>query len=364
MNRVIISVLFWSLLYILPPSSFAEWHSKSQGIMGTEVSVTLWHEDRAQGQSAIKAVMDDMEGINQRLSPYIEKSDLSKINENAATAPQKLTNELFFLIDKSLFYSRISEGAFDITFASLGWYYDYREGKKPSAEQEKDLRPAINYRWLDLNKNEKTLKFGHPGVRLDLGGIAKGYAVDRAIKKLKEHGVKHASVSAGGDSRVLGLRNNYPWVVGIKNPRLINIDSDRGQKKVSSPISKTVNNKGLSVDDVSSQRVQEQSVIRLPLTDTAISTSGDYERFFIDKSTGERVHHILNPATGKSAKEVVSVTILGEQGADTDPLSTSVFVLGVEVGLSLINRLPGFDAIIIDRFGEVHYSDGLVVPNS
>lgn len=333
---------FWSVL------GFAEWQSDSQGIMGTEVSVTLWHNKADVARMAINEVMEDMEGINQRLSPYIKTSELSKINAQAAERTQVLTNELFFLIDKSLYFSRISEGAFDITFASLGARYDYREKKQPSPKERKNLLPAINYKWLELNKKAKTLKFLHPNVQLDLGGIAKGYAVDRAINIIKKHGVKHASVSAGGDSRVIGLRNGYPWMIGIKNPRL---DSVLDHK-----------NSYLSAKNNAGR--QQQSVIRLPLSDSAVSTSGDYERFFIDEVSGERVHHILNPATGKSAKKVVSVTVIGDKGVDTDPLSTTVFVLGVERGLSLVNQIPGFDAIIIDSQGEVHYSKDLVDPKN
>jgi len=352
-----LSLLFYLCLF----SSFcvSDWYSESKGIMGTEINVMLWHNDSAKGREAIKAVMDDMEGVNQRLSPYIESSDLSLVNKHAAKAPSKLTDELLFLIDKSLFYSRISEGAFDITFASLGWYYDYRDGKKPSVKKQKELLPAVNYRWLSLNKSDQTLKFTHPDVRLDLGGIAKGYAVDRAIKKLREHGVKNASVSAGGDSRVIGLRNNHPWMIGIKNPRLNGMAGNYDVRQDVSSVPEVKKRLGFP-----EQKVQDLSVIRLPLTDAAVSTSGDYERFFIDASSGERVHHILNPSTGKSASEVVSVTVIGDKGVDTDPLSTTVFVLGVKNGLALVNRLPGYDAIIIDRFGEVHYSEGLVSPAS
>jgi thiamine biosynthesis lipoprotein len=135
----------------------------------------------------------------------------------------------------------------------------------------------------------------------------------------------HASLSAGGDSRVLGDKRGRPWLVGIKNPRA------------------------------------DAVAISLPLDNVAVSTSGDYERYFIADS-GERVHHIINPRTGKSTSGVNSVTIIGPQGFDTDPLSTSVFVMGPEKGLALINKLPGFDAVIITSQGKVLYSQGLENP--
>jgi thiamine biosynthesis lipoprotein len=157
---------------------------------------------------------------------------------------------------------------------------------------------------------------------VDLGGIAKGHAVDRCIAILVQAGITDASVAAGGDSRIVGDRNGHPWTVGIRHPR----------------------------------RENEMSAV-LPLVDTAISTSGDYERFF--ERDGIRYHHILDPQTGRSAAGAWSVTILGPDATTTDALSTSVFVLGVERGLSLIDRLPGVDAIVIDPQGQLRYSEGL-----
>lgn len=322
-------IRFYFLLSVFYSTiAFGEWINDAQEIMGTKISVTLWHDDKITGQAAVDAVMADMRHIDNTLSPYKPTSLLAQLNDHAFEKQQQLTDELTLLIDKSLYFSRISHGAFDITFASLGWYYDYHNHKQPTSDQKKELLPSINYRHLLFEKDQKTLKFTHENVRIDLGGVAKGYAVDRAIEIVQSFGVKHASISAGGDSRLLGDRRGRPWLVGIKNPRLGNND--------------------------------EQSVIRLPLSDIAISTSGDYERYFIDEETGKHIHHIINPKTGDSARNVVSVTILGNSGLNTDPMSTTVFVLGVKDGLALVNGLPGFDCIIIDSFGKVHYSAGLI----
>jgi len=138
-------------------------------------------------------------------------------------------------------------------------------------------------------------------------------------------GIQHATISAGGDSRVIGDRRGRPWIIGVKDPR-----------------------------------VEDKMALLLPLTDVAVSTSGDYERFFLEGET--RVHHILNPATGQSAAGIMSVTVLGDNALDTDPLSTTVFVLGVEKGLLLLNRLSGFDGVIIDKSGKIYYSAGLSPP--
>lgn len=319
-------------ILLAPGTGWAEWLHDQQDIMGTEVTVTVWHDQAAVGKEAIAAVMADMRRIDATYSPYIESSELARLNVTAAHQPVTVSAELRYLIERSLHYSQLSGGAFDITFASLGWFYDYRSKKKPDAEQQKNLLPAINYKFLTLDPVRHTLAFAHPNVRIDLGGIAKGYAVDRAVEILRRYGITHASVSAGGDSRLLGDRRGRPWLIGIKNPR------QRG------------------ADD-------REVVLTMPLSDVAVSTSGDYERFFIDEKTGERVHHIINPKTGRSADSVISVTILGPQGTDTDALSTTLFVLGVEQGLALLEGLPGFDAVIIDAAGKVHYSPGLQPPS-
>jgi len=297
--------------------------------MGTKVSVALWLEDDQKAEQAVEAVMAEMRRIDGHFSPYIETSELYRVNQLAPKAsaknPLSISPELAAIIDKSRHYSELSDGAFDITFASLGRYYDYRNKLTPSEQQREKLLPAINYRLIHLDTKNNTVWFEHPKVNIDLGGIAKGYAVDKAIEVVQLFGVKHASVTAGGDSRVIGDKFGRPWLIGIKNPRA------------------------------------DAVAITLPLVDVAVSTSGDYERYFIDDK-GERVHHIINPRTGKSTNGINSVTIIGPLGFDTDPLSTTVFVMGAEKGMALINRLPGFDAVIITSDGKVSYSKGLAVP--
>lgn len=307
----------------------AKWHGDARDIMGTNISVTLWLDDDEKAEQAIAAAMAEMRRIDEHFSPYIETSELYRVNQLAPKAsakkPLSISAELAAIIEKSNHYSELSGGAFDITFASLGRYYDYRKKLAPSEQQREELLPAINYRFIHLDTKNNTVWFEHPKVYIDLGGIAKGYAVDKAMAIVESFGVKHASITAGGDSRVIGDKFGRPWLIGIKNPRA------------------------------------DAVAITLPLEDVAVSTSGDYERFFIDDK-GERVHHIINPRTGKSTNGVNSVTIIGPQGFDTDPLSTTVFVLGEEKGLALINSLPGFDAVIINSSGKVSYSKGLMPP--
>lgn len=310
----------------------AEWHTDSQDIMGTRVSVTVWHEDSLQAKAALDIALEEMRRIDSLYSPYREDSDLSRLNRLAPRAsktdPLPISEEMTLLLDKSLYYGKLTHGAFDITFGSLGRHYDYRAGHKPSEEQRRQLLEAIDYRLVELNRDQRSVYFGHPKVYVDLGGIAKGYAVDRAVAALRKAGIRHASVSAGGDSRLLGDRRGRPWMVGIKNPR------------------------------------DPQAVaITLPLENGAISTSGDYERYFIGPE-GERVHHILNPRTGSSATGIASVSVIGPNAFDTDALSTSVFVMGVERGLVLLESLGAYEGIIITSAGKVHYTAGLEPPES
>jgi len=315
------AVLAW-LLYLPSPLVFSQWLSDSQGIMGTNIPVELWSDDEKQGKAAIAAVMAEMERINQLMSPYIASSELAILNAQAASQPVSVSTELYELIALSIELSKETGGAFDITFASVGYLYDYRAKQKPSDEQVAELLSAIDFKHLQLNPAAHSIFFSHPKVKIDLGGIAKGHAVDNAVTILQRLGIQHALVTAGGDTRLLGDRMGKPWMVGIRDPR----------------------------------HADKQAVL-LPLSDTAISTSGDYERYF--EQDGERYHHILSPKSGKSIHEVQSVSIIGPRSTLNDALSTAIFVLGVQGGIDLLNRTPGYDGIIMDSQRKMHYSQGL-----
>ncbi len=311
-----------SVLLLLPLTAMANWYRQEAAIMGTAIHVELWHEDNEQGRALTQSVIDEMQRIDDLMSTYKPESELSFINANAAKGPVTVRTELLSLIIRALDYSVITAGAFDITYASAGQYYDYRMGKKPSKQQLEQALPTINYHHVKIDQQQSTIEFLRQGVRIDLGGIAKGYAVDRSMEILRHAGVKNAIVSAGGDSRVIGKRRDRPWNVGIRNPR----DKDA-------------------------------IVSLIPLENAAISTSGDYERYF--EEDGVRYHHILNPGTGTSPHEIYSSSIIGPVATDTDALSTSVFVLGVREGLQLINSIPDTEAILIDNQGHMHYSSGI-----
>ena len=290
--------------------------------MGTVITVELWHEDDNLGQKQVDAIMAEMHRIDALMSSYKPESELSAVNAAAAQGPVTVSKELLEMIETALEYSDITNGAFDITYASAGQHYDYRNNKKPDEAQLQAALPAINFRHVKIDTTASTVEFLHPGVRIDLGGIAKGYAVDRGMRLLQQAGVTTALISAGGDTRVIGKRWGRPWHIGIRNPR------------------------------------DEDSVVSMiPLENSAISTSGDYERFFVED--GVRYHHILNPKTGTSTHEILSSSIIGKSATDTDALSTSVFILGVEKGMQLIDSIADTEAVIIDNPGDMHYSAGL-----
>lgn len=308
---------------VAPTARGARWFCRDEAIMGTSIHVELACDDAARAESAIDAVMQEMHRIDASMSPYRETSELSRINRDAAREPVRIGDELFDLLERAIEFSRLSDGAFDITYAAAGHLYDYRRGVRPSEAELARACDAIGWRGLHLDRARRTVRFAKPGMRIDLGGFAKGYAVDNAASLLARRGIRNAIVAAGGDSRLLGDRCGRPWTIGIRDPR----------------------RKG-------------EVVALLPLEDASVSTSGDYERYFDDGAT--RCHHLLDPRTGKSPEGVRSVTVVAPDGLTSEALSKTVFVLGAARGLRLVESTPGVDAVVVDADGRLHYSSGLL----
>ncbi|MBC7917849.1 MAG: FAD:protein FMN transferase [Rhodoferax sp.] len=299
------------------------WLKREEAIMGTAIRVELWCEFRSAGEAAIDAVMAEMHRIDRAMSPHKATSELSIINRDAADHAVPLSGEMLGLLRRSLQFSELSDGAFDVTFAAVGRLFDYRSGKRPSTGELAQAREAVGYRKLQLNAKDQTIRFTVPGMCIDLGGFAKGYAVDRACALLRARGITHAHISAGGDSRVMGDRRGRPWSIGVRDPR------------------------------------QPGEVVAvLPLEDTSISTSGDYERYFDEG--GVRFHHLIDPASGESPQQIRSVTVLGDDGLSTEAFSKMLFVLGLEKGMRLIEAQDDLDALVVDSAGVLHYSRGLL----
>lgn len=299
------------------------WLRREEAVMGTAITVELWADDVRAGEAAAAAVMEEMHRIDRCMSPYKPASELSRINRDAAHHAVPLSEEMYRLVDRALHFSRLSGGAFDISYAAVGRLYDYRRRVRPSEAALQAARALVGWQQLRLDPRSRCLRFAREGVCIDLGGFAKGHAVDKAVELLRRRGIAHAMVSAGGDSRVLGDRRGRPWTVAIRDPR----------------------------------RAGEVVAV-LPLQDVSISTSGDYERYFDE--AGQRHHHLIDPATGRSPRGVHSVTILAGDGLSSEALSKAVFVLGAARGLALVNTLPDIDAVVVDAAGSLHASNGLL----
>jgi FAD:protein FMN transferase len=304
----------------------AEWLQRTvDGIMGTRIAAELWADSRAEGEAALDAVMNEMRRVDAAMSTYKPDSELSQLNARAARVAVPVSAELFALLQTAVEYSRLTSGAFDVTYASVGFLYDFRARQRPDDAAIAKALPAVNYRLLQLNPAQRSVRFLRAGMRIDLGGLAKGHAVDSSIALLQQRGIRHALVSAGGDSRVIGNRDGKPWVIGIRHP-------DRAS----------------------------EIITRIPLSNTAVSTSGDYERYFDEQGT--RYHHILDPRTGRSASAVRSATILADTATRTDGLSKTAFVLGADAAIKLFEQLGDVDAVLVKPDGQVVFSRGLTPP--
>ncbi len=257
------------------------------------------------------------------MSPRIESSDVSHINQSAGKEGVKVSRETIEVLKRAQEVSKLSEGGFDITVGPLVqlWRKARERGMSPEMEEVKETLNLVNFRNLKIHYGGK-VSLRKKGMSIDLGGIAKGYAVDRAFELLKGVGYKNLVVNAGGDLRVGGSKPEGPWSIGIQHPR-----------------------------------DPEKIMARISVSDAAVATSGDYEKFFIHQ--GKRYHHILNPKNGFPAEGCQSVTVLHKEGAAADALATAIFVLGPEKGYALCQRLEGVDYLIVDQEGNVTLSPSL-----
>lgn len=299
----------------------------ARNLIGTVVEIILVGKDEARLNMAAEAAFAEIKRLEGLMSHYKEGSDVSRINEASGKEAVTISKEALDVIESSIYVSQISNGAFDVTMGVLGkaWHFtkdDKGEFTPPSPEEVKKLLPLVDYRGIIIDKKNSTVKLAKQGMRINLGGIAKGYIVGKAIETLKGHGIKKGIVHAGGDMVVFQEPNDLPWNIGIQNPR----DKDK-------------------------------IIGTLKVSNAAISTSGDYERFFI--KNGVRYHHIIDPSTGFPANKSRAVTILAKEPMFADALSTAIFVMGPDIGMELIKRLPDVEGLIIDADGKMTISPGL-----
>lgn len=295
-------------------------------MMGTVVSVTVFTHDEERGREAIEAAFTEIARVEALTSRHAEESDVSRINGRGGREERvPINRELATILERSLHFSRISGGAFDVTVAPLVVLWLGPGGVRvPSAAAIRAALPKVDYRKLTVNTGTAMLTMP-VGMAVDLDGIAKGHAVDRAVRILRLRGIEAAIVDAGGN---IGLLGEPPrggmWRVGIKHPR------------------------------------EDGLLGTLLLERGGVATSGDYQHFALVK--GVRYHHILDPATGRPTPGVMSVTITAARGIDADALSTAIFVLGAEKGMKLVEELDGVEAVIVtggEQVDKVLVSSGL-----
>jgi thiamine biosynthesis lipoprotein len=292
---------------------------RSQLLMGTVVEIMAGGRPTGQLEDAVDAALAEMNRLDQLFSSYRPDSEISRLSQSASGG--EVSSDAATVIALGLEVARRSGGAFDLTLGRLKslWGID---GDNPVVPDRQAIAAALSGIGPDaLSLQGLRLSKRDAKLQLDLGGIAKGYAVDRAIAVLKEHGVTRAAVNAGGDMYLLGQRPTRPWRIGIQHPR------------------------------------QKDAVLAtVQVRDRAVVTSGDYERFFL--RDGQRYHHIFDPQTGFPARACQSVTVIADSVALGDALATALFVLGPQAGLKLLSHYPGSEALIVAADGSLHVSPG------
>ena len=293
--------------------------------MSTVVSVQFFAPPDLDSGQVFNAVLAEMQRLEDILSAHVTGSDVSRVDAAAGVEPVKVSLETLEVIQTALDYAELTEDTFDITLAPILGLYNFTPGEesKPTRWQLETSLPLVNWRRVEVDHTEGTVFLRDVGMKMDLGGIAKGYIVDRTAEILREFGLDYGVINAGGDISVLGPKpDGTPWRVGIKNP-------DR----------------------------PENLYAVAEINGGSIVSSGDYERYFDQGDV--RYHHIIDPATGLPAQGLRSVTVIAPTAELADLLSTAIFVMGASSGLNLVESLPGIEVIIWDKNGEVSWSTGL-----
>jgi thiamine biosynthesis lipoprotein len=300
-------------------------YKKTKPLMDTLVTITVVTGSEEEADRAIEQAFSEIERFGAKINFFSADSELSAINRNAGIAPVKVSRETIGVVERAIYISQKSDGAFDPTIGPEMKMWDFFKKVRPADSEVKKKLSLVNYRDIILDRGNSTVFLRGKGMLMDLGGIAKGYAADLALASLRQNGIAAGIVAAAGDIRAFGLKpDGSLWNVGIKNPR--------------------------------QQSEADELIAKARLTNKAISTSGDYERYFMED--GKRYHHILDPKTGFPADRCRSVTVISDSGIYADGFSTAVFVSGPQKGMELV-REAGADAVIIDKNGGIHTTPGI-----
>jgi len=311
--------IFYLLILILTGCGQVPSVKETRILMDTFCEISCYEDSKDKSIAAIDAAFKEMERIEKVFSKFNKNSEVSNINRLAGLEKVAASEEVFKLTEKSVYYSRISDGAFDITVAPLMeiWGFVRRHKSIPDKETIENALEGVGYKNIELDPKKLSVKFLNKKTKIDFGGIAKGYAVDRAKDVLVSRGIKNGLVNLGGNIFALGSApGNKAWKIGVEDPR----------------------NKG-------------KLLRSFELTNRAMSTSGNYERFF--EIGGKRYSHIINPLTGEPCQGIISVTVAADSAEQADGLSTAIFVMGEEKGLNLAKSIKGIKVLILKEDGKI-----------
>lgn len=315
-------ILFFFFSTVLPAQII---HTQKTKMLGSPFEMTVVAKDTVEGNYFIQKAIAEVKRIEYLISDWIPTTQISQVNQNAGIAPVKVDQEVFQLIERAIKISKLTNGAFDISYASMDkiWKFDGSMIEMPTEEAIKNSVAKVGYQNIILNEKESTIFLKNKGMKLGLGGIGQGYIADKIKVLLLQNGCKSGIVNVSGDIFAWGKQpDGKPWTVAIVNP--IN---------------------------------KNKVFATFPLEDSAVETSGSYEKYVT--FNGKRYSHIIDPRTGYPATGIVSVSVFAKTTEVADALATGVFVLGVEVGLDLINQLKGIECIIVDEKGVVHTSKNI-----
>ncbi|GAA4278072.1 FAD:protein FMN transferase [Aquimarina mytili] len=295
--------------------------------MGSRFEITVVASDHSKTDIYIDLAIEEIRRIEKLISSWDENSQTSEINRNAGIRPIKVDQELFDIINRSLKISRLTDGAFDISYASMDkiWKFDGSMSSMPLKETIKKSVLKVGYENIVLNTERNTVFLKHPGMKIGFGAIGKGYAADMAKKLLVQKGVSAGIINASGDMNTWGKQpNGSDWKVAITNP----LDKSK-------------------------------AFALLPIKEGAVVTSGNYEKFVVFND--KRYSHIIDPRTGYPSFGIISVSVFAPKAELADALATSIFVMGKETGINRVNQLPKVECIIIDDKGGIHTSANIKI---
>lgn len=298
---------------------------KKQSLLGSPFEITVVAKDSVEGNYFTTLAIDEVKRIENLISDWIPTTQISNVNQNAGIAPVKVDKEVYDLVERGTKISKLTSGAFDISYASMDkiWKFDGSMKEMPTEEAIQKSVEKVGYQNIILNPKDTTIFLKNKGMKLGLGGIGQGYIADKIKVLLQEKGCKSGLVNVSGDINTWGKQpDGQSWTVGIVNPM--------NKNKV---------------------------FATFPLDDSAVETSGSYEKYVT--FNGKRYSHIIDPRTGYPATGIVSVSVFAKQTEIADALATGIFVLGVEVGLDLVNQLKGIGCIIVDDKGVIHTSNNI-----